>query len=56
VRRIIGQLLSDRRGATAIEYGLMAALLALVLIGALQALSGSISESLYDKIANALNK
>jgi pilus assembly protein Flp/PilA len=33
-------LARDTRGATAIEYGLIAGLIALVLIGALSALSG----------------
>ena len=33
-------LLADRRGATAIEYGLIVALIALAMIGALSALGG----------------
>lgn len=35
--------LEDESGATAIEYGLIAALIAVALIGGLNAMSGSIS-------------
>ncbi len=34
------RLLADRRGATAIEYGLIAALIVLAMIGGLAALGG----------------
>ncbi|MBA2771067.1 MAG: Flp family type IVb pilin [Sphingomonas sp.] len=34
------KLRADRRGATAIEYGVMAALIAVAMIGALAALGG----------------
>ena len=40
------ELLADDRGATAIEYGLIAALMAVVIIGALQTLGGE-TGSLY---------
>lgn len=35
--RLIRRLLEDRRGATAIEYGLIAALISIAIIGGLQA-------------------
>jgi pilus assembly protein Flp/PilA len=48
----------NERGATAIEYGLIAALMVLVMIPALQSLGGS-TNSLYgsvsSKIVNAMN-
>ena len=37
------KLVRDEQGATAIEYGLIAALIAVALIGSLQALQGSIT-------------
>ncbi len=36
------KLVKDESGATAIEYGLIAALVAVAIIGTLQALSGSL--------------
>lgn len=35
--RLIRRLLEDRRGATAIEYGLIGALISIAIIGGLQA-------------------
>ena len=35
--RLIRRLLKDRRGATAIEYGLIGALISIAIIGGLQA-------------------
>ena len=43
----------DESGATAIEYGLIAALIAVVLITAMTTLSGKISGT-FDKIGNAM--
>lgn len=40
--KIIRKLRKDSRGATAIEYGLIAALVAVAAIGALTALGGSL--------------
>ncbi|RMF14784.1 MAG: Flp family type IVb pilin [Alphaproteobacteria bacterium] len=40
--KIIRKLRKDDRGATAIEYGLIAALVAVAAIGALTALGGSL--------------
>jgi len=44
----------DKRGATAIEYGLIVALIAVVIIGSLTALSGTVQSKLYDNVAGAL--
>lgn len=38
--RTLRRLRSDKRGATAIEYGLIAALIGVAIIGALQQLGG----------------
>ena len=40
IRRILRRLPADQRGATAIEYGLIAALIAVALMGSLAALGG----------------
>ncbi|MFV9474293.1 Flp family type IVb pilin [Advenella sp. RU8] len=44
----------DEEGATAIEYALIAGLIAVAIIGALTALGGNIS-TLFGKISNELN-
>ena len=43
----------DKRGATAIEYGLICALIFLVIVTSVQLLSGSMN-NMYDKISNAV--
>ena len=40
IRTILRSLCSDKRGATAIEYGLLAALIAIAMMGGLKALGG----------------
>ena len=40
IRRIFRKLNADKRGATAIEYGLIAALIVIAMIGGLSALGG----------------
>ena len=40
IRRILHTLFVSQRGATAIEYGLIAALIALAMVGALSTLGG----------------
>jgi pilus assembly protein Flp/PilA len=40
IRRTLHKLFADRRGATAIEYGLIAALIVIAMIGGLSALGG----------------
>ncbi len=41
IRATLASLVADERGATAIEYALLAALMAIIAIGSLQSLSGS---------------
>ncbi len=40
IRTMLRRLFADRRGATAIEYGLIAALIIIAMIGGLSALGG----------------
>ena len=40
IRTLIRRLRSDKRGATAIEYGLIAALIVIALLGGLSTLGG----------------
>jgi len=44
----------DETGATAIEYGLIAALIAVVIIGALTVL-GTTLETKFNEVSNSLN-
>lgn len=53
MRLILDRLIREDDGASAIEYGLIAGLVAVVLIGALTAMGGSLS-SLFDTIAGSL--
>ena len=45
-------IIRDTRGATAIEYGLIAALIAVAAIGAMSALGGQITTTLNNVTAN----
>lgn len=49
----IAKFIRDQRGVTAIEYGMIAALVALAIIGGVTALGGKIGTTFSD-IANAL--
>ena len=40
IRRMLCRLLADRRGATAVEYGVIASLIVLAIVGSLSALGG----------------
>ena len=40
IRTTLRRLFADRRGATAVEYGLIAALIVIAMIGGLSALGG----------------
>lgn len=51
--KTINQFWKDESGATAIEYGLIAGLIAVVIIGALTALGTSIQNK-FETIASAL--
>ena len=50
----IRKLFKNNKGATAIEYGLIAALIALAAIGAMSSLGGKLN-STFNKVANNLN-
>ena len=47
------KLFADRRGATAIEYGLIAALIVIAMMGGLKALGGG-AGGMWTKINNAV--
>jgi pilus assembly protein Flp/PilA len=47
-------LIADESGATAIEYGLIAALVSVAAIGALTAMGGSL-EKMFDNVSKALD-
>lgn len=53
IRTMMTKLNRDERGATAIEYGLIAALVAVVIITGLQALSGGLN-TLFKSVATSL--
>ena len=56
IRTNMRRLRSDKRGATAVEYGLIAALIVIAMIGGLSALgggSGGMWTGLKDKVAAA---
>jgi pilus assembly protein Flp/PilA len=48
------KLMKDETGATAIEYGLIAALIAIGIIGALTTLSGEL-EGTFNEVGNELS-
>jgi len=52
--KLFARFAKDEAGATAIEYGLIAALIAVVIIGALQLLGTNISNA-FDSIATAVS-
>ncbi len=51
--KFISKFVQDESGATAIEYGLIAALIAVVIIGAVSALGGKIS-STFDAVEKGM--
>lgn len=54
VIRMLKALVTDRRGATAIEYGLIAALVAVVIIAAVTLLGTDIGNT-FNSVANNLS-
>jgi pilus assembly protein Flp/PilA len=54
MRKVLEKFFGDRAGATAIEYGLIAALVAVAIVGGLQALSGSLTGA-FNKVATTVN-
>jgi pilus assembly protein Flp/PilA len=53
IRKTLRRLLADQCGATAIEYGLIAALIIVAMIGGLSALGGG-AGGMWTKINNAV--
>jgi pilus assembly protein Flp/PilA len=53
--RTLRRLRSDKRGATAIEYGLIVALIAVAMIGGLQSLGGG-TNGMWGKLDKHLEK
>ena len=53
MKKFISKFMSDESGATAIEYGLIAALIAVVIIAAVTAL-GSNNSTQFGKVATAI--
>ncbi|WP_443971278.1 Flp family type IVb pilin [Sphingobium sp. CR28] len=49
------KMLKNEKGATAIEYGLIAALIAVAAIGAMSSLGTNLTTT-FNKVANNLNK
>ena len=57
IRTTLGRLRTDKRGATAIEYGLIVALIAIAMMGGLRSLGGgaggmwtNLSQTAEDKL------
>jgi|KBSSwiStaDraftv2_1062776.scaffolds.fasta_scaffold1878375_2 pilus assembly protein Flp/PilA len=55
MRNLFKRFVSDERGATAIEYGLIAGLIAVVIIGALT-LTGTSLNSVFGQVAGKLEE
>jgi len=54
IRGFLCRLSADRRGATAIEYGLIVALIAVAAIGGMQSLGGGVG-GMWGKLQNDMN-
>jgi pilus assembly protein Flp/PilA len=52
--RILRNIISNRKGATAIEYGLIAALIAVAAITAMQGVGSSLT-STFNNVSSAMN-
>ncbi|CAN7363627.1 Flp family type IVb pilin [Brevundimonas sp. LjRoot202] len=55
MKTFISKFMSDESGATAIEYGLIAALIAVVIIAAVTALGGTINAN-FEKVTTEMQK
>lgn len=53
MQNIVKRFVKDESGATAIEYGLIAAIIAVTIIAALQLLGGNLRDT-FNEVANAL--
>ena len=54
IRKILRKLCANQRGATAIEYGLIAALIVIAMMGGLQSLGGGVG-GMWGKLGNSAN-
>jgi pilus assembly protein Flp/PilA len=54
VRDFLTAFCASKSGATAMEYGLIAALIAVAVIGGVTALGSSVNTTLFNNIASAL--
>lgn len=54
IRKMLRMLSANERGATAIEYGLIAALIVLAMMSGLQALGGGVG-GMWGKLGNDMN-
>lgn len=54
MKALFNRFVQNESGATAIEYGLIAALVAVAIIGALGTMKNSLTGT-FNKVANALN-
>jgi pilus assembly protein Flp/PilA len=52
--KFLKKLFKNEEGATAIEYGLIAALIAVAIIGALTSVGGKLNQT-FDNVADALS-
>ena len=55
IRMILRKLRADERGATAIEYGLIAALIVIAMMTGLQSMGGGVG-GMWGKLGNAANQ
>jgi pilus assembly protein Flp/PilA len=55
MKTLLNRFLQDENGATAVEYGLICALISIVLIGAYSALTPKIA-AVFEKVGNAVPK
>jgi pilus assembly protein Flp/PilA len=55
MKNLVTRFANDESGATAIEYGLIAALISVVIIGVLSTLGTNLNDK-FDKIADELKK
>ncbi|WP_308516015.1 Flp family type IVb pilin [Sphingomonas flavescens] len=55
IRTMLRKLRADERGATAIEYGLIAALIVIAMMTGLQSMGGGVG-GMWGKLGNAANE
>ena len=54
IRKVLRRLGADQRGATAIEYGLIVALITIAAMGGMQSLGGGVG-GMWGKLSNVTN-